>query len=188
MATAADRWASEAAERPSQTHPLAIALQTGLPPRRARSDAIHFFTLLHAPAPAVPQRAADGAPHDRWLAGFATVFESERRWLADCAARSVAPRPDLALTRDELALRQQRHALLALASLERPGAALGAMVALAADWRYLRRALDGSEPAAFGAPALIADRAVSFGMAQLAAIHRSIWDLVEARQAARLSG
>jgi hypothetical protein len=186
MATAAERWETGAAERPSLTHPFAMALRSGSAAPRARSDAVHFFMLLHAPPPVAPQRAAMVAPHDRWLAAFASRFEDERRWIADCAARSIPPRPDLALTRQELALRQQRQALLALAGLERPGTALGAMAALAADWPYLRAALDGSDTPAFDVPDLAADRAVAFGMAQLAAIHHAVWDIVEARQGARL--
>lgn len=186
MATAAERWAIEAAARPSEAHAFAIALRDGAATPRARSDAIHFFTMLHAPPPVAPQRAAMASPHDRWLAAFAAAFEGERRWLSDCAARTIPPRPDLALARQEAALRQQRQALLTLAGLDRPGTALGAMAALAADWPHLRRALDGSEAPAFDPPELVEDRAVAFGMAQLAAIHRSVWDILEARQAARL--
>ena len=184
----------EAAAAASRSHPHAASVATVAPDHPARVEAVHFFTLLHAERPSAATVAATADPH-RWVARFAAAFEADRSWLARAAVAGAAPcRADL--TRHELLVRHQREAMLTLARSDRAGCALGAVAALAVDWPTVRVTLSGEvrrevdpqiayaiEVAAMS-PA--ARRAIGFGVAQMIAIHRTLWDLLEARQAASL--
>ena len=189
-----------AASAVSATHPLARALRRDASPGpsldRARADAVHFFALLHVRPPGAATTSAAADSH--WATGFAASFSHERRWLADISLIAEPPRPSPDLGRHEALLRDLHSAMTRLVRLERPGAALGALAALAADWPALCAALAGAPLAAvpeLGMCAaeiavLAADpataRALRFGADQMAGVHRAVWDLVEARQAIRL--
>lgn len=184
----------EAAAAASRLHPhaLRVAAADALDP--ARAEAIHFFTLLHAEPPSAATVAAAVEPHP-WVARFALGFEADRDWLARAAIAGAAPcRSEL--TRHELLVRGQREAMVTLVTSDRAGCSLGAIAALAADWPAVRATLarepaaevdtciaEAIEAAALSAPAR---RAIGFGAAQMLAVHRTLWDLLEARQAASL--
>jgi len=159
------------------------------------ADAVHFFTLLHGARPSAPTVAA-ASTCEPWIERFATAFERERAWLARAAVTAGPPRrPEL--TRHETLIRAQRDAMLTLARSERAGCALGAVAALAADWSAVRQSLSCDGPATELDPAVVdavaaaaltpsSRRAIGFGMAQMLAVHRGLWDLLEAREAASL--
>jgi hypothetical protein len=184
----------DAAAAASRRHPHAARVAAAAADDPARVEAVHFFTLLHAERPSAAAAAAAADPH-RWVARFAEQFEEDRRWLARAAIAGAAPSRS-GLTRHELLVRSQREAMLTLAKSDRVGCALGAVSALAADWPAVRatlaqqppreidpRIVDSLEAAAMS-PA--ARRAIGFGVAQMLAVHRTLWDLLEARQAASL--
>ena len=184
----------EAAAAASRRHPHAAVVGGVAAQHPARVEAVHFFTLLHAERPSAAAAAAAADPH-HWVARFAERFEEDRQWLARAAVAGASPsRSDL--TRHELLVRGQREAMLTLARSDRAGCALGAVAALAADWPAVRAALAQEPPrevdphlvdaieAAAMSPA--ARRAIGFGVAQMLAVHRTLWDLLEARQAASL--
>jgi hypothetical protein len=98
-----------------------------------------------------------------------------------------------------------RHALETLATSERDGCALGAVTALVGDWWPIRRLLDRAatragiecpapslpdEASVIAAIEVVSDnpasaRALAFGGQQLLLQHRGLFDLLEARTAAR---
>ncbi|MFC3713614.1 DUF6975 family protein [Sphingoaurantiacus capsulatus] len=184
--------ATAAAATRSHAHAVSVALASSDDPSRV--EALHFFALLHAERPSVAAMAASVDP-DRWLASFAERFEAERAWIGRSTITVAAPRRT-DLSRHEHLVRGQREAMLTLARSDRAGCALGAVAALAADWPALRSALAGEVPehadieiataiaAVAHSPA--SRRAIGFGAAQMTAIHRTLWDLLEARQAASL--
>ncbi|MDO9487475.1 MAG: hypothetical protein Q7J32_03805 [Sphingomonadaceae bacterium] len=184
----------EAAAAATRQHPHAATVASAPGDHPVRIEAVHFFTLLHAERPSAAGAAAAADPH-RWVTRFAAAFEADRSWLARAAVAGAAPRR-ADLTRHELLVRQQREAMLTLARSDRAGCALGAVAALAVDWPAVRATLSGEagreiDPmiadtieAAAMSPA--ARRAIGFGVAQMIAIHRTLWDLLEARQAASL--
>ena len=178
----------------SRSHPHAARVATALSDDPLLAEAVHFFTLLHAerPSAAATASAIDPSP---WLARFVTAFESERDWLAHALIASGAPRR-ADRSRHEMLVRSQRDAMLTLARSDRAGCALGAMAALACDWPAVRATLARDamreiDPAivdalAAAATSRAAQRAIGFGVAQMLAVHRTLWDLLEARQAASL--
>lgn len=184
----------DAAAVASRSHRHAARVAATADDHPARIDAVHFFTLLHAERPSAATTAAAVDPHP-WVAGFAERFEADRSWLARTAVAAGAPRR-LDLSRHELLVRTQRDAMLTLARSDRAGCALGSVAALACDWPGVRAALSreaarerdpGIEAVlAAAASSTAARRAIGFGVAQMLAIHRTLWDLLEARQAASL--
>ena len=106
----------------------------------------------------------------------------------------------------ESAVIAQRSALATLAQSDRKGCALGAALAFAVDWTPIRTLLDGvarrvgvePPPCRVGDEAELGpvadgigeeaavERALLFGAQQLSLQHRGLWDLLEARQQARL--
>lgn len=178
----------------SRSHRHATRLAGACSDDPALADAIHFFALLHAERPSAPAAAAaaDGSP---WLARFADGFDADRAWLARLNVGAGAPRRH-DLSRHEMIVRGQRDAMLTLVRSDRSGCALGAVAALACDWPAVRDALareasrevDAGVVDALAAAAVspAARRAIGFGAAQMLAVHRTLWDLLEARQAASL--
>jgi hypothetical protein len=102
-------------------------------------------------------------------------------------------------------LLSQRHAIETLAKSERRGCALGAATALMADWPAIRAVLDRAadrvgmqKPAMVlpdqdsitrvigeGTDGIASERALAFGGQQLLLQNRGLFDLLEARAAAR---
>jgi hypothetical protein len=191
----------------SAAHGWARHLTTAHAATRDLADAVHALCALHGAYPGVIDRAAenDSSVAREWLAGAAAGFAVERGWVAQVtsAAGPLPSTPGQAET--EAAFTAQSHALDMLARSDRTGCAAGAAVALTLDWPIMRAVLDnaakraGLSVPASGLPdedetAIIVsiasesaatERAMTFGTQQLLAQHRGLWDLLEARAAAR---
>ena len=175
---------------------------------RNQSDAIHFLSFLHGRYPGILDHAAertDDPVAQAWLADAAAAFSEERNVLTLLTAR-VGPKPSTAgQAQCEAAVAGQQRALDMLAQSDRKGCALGAAIALALDWRTVRAVIETiahrvdvtiaecalpdmhqtalAAASHAGSPAL--ERAMTFGAQQVLSQHRGLWDLLEARQAAR---
>jgi len=172
------------------------------------ADAVHLLCSLHGRYPGLMeialQRYPSGDAKD-WLEHASEAFERERLYLVRLTS-AVGPLPSTPGSAEtEASLLAARHALETLASSERKGCALGAATSLVGDWWPIRRLLDrassrvGLECPAPSLPdeASIVDvirrasdtpaseRALSFGGEQLLLQHRALFDLLEARAAAR---
>lgn len=178
-------------------------------PTRDLADAAHLLCVLHGRQPGVlehaARRAVDPAAGE-WLAELAHAFAAERAYLVHlvAAAGPLPSTPGQAET--EAVVSAQRHALEMLAQSDRAGCALGAAAAMALDWAAIRRVFDVAAerlgldipatdfPPAHDSATLIAtfagepalERAMLFGAQQLLAQHRGLWNLLEARAAARI--
>lgn len=194
----------------SAAHPYVDDLLAASAPRASRdlADAVHLLCHLHGRHPGLLDlslHVSRGAARN-WLEDACEQFERERLFLVRLTA-AVGPLPSTpGSVETENAILAQRHAIETLASSERQGCALGAAIALAADWRALRPLLDRAagragvpsppsslpdDAAASGAiessiegPA--AQRALAFGAEQLMLQHRGLLDLLEARASARI--
>jgi hypothetical protein len=194
----------------SATHPYFCgdALLAGPEAARNLADAIHFLCALHGRHPGVIDHAATRTvdPAGRaWLVSGAHAAAAERTILTRLAV-AAGPIPSTpGGGGSEAAIQAQRNALATLAQSDRKGTALGAALAFAADWAPVRRRVIeaaarrlGVEvaPDGFGDEATLravadeaeaTERALLFGAQQLALQHRALWDLLEARQQARLA-
>jgi hypothetical protein len=178
---------------------------------QALADCAHFLTILHGQVPSLFELASgSGSPGTTaWLRALTGAFSEDRRWLARLSVLTGASLDLGGLTSAEQVVRDQRDAMLTLATSSRNGCALGAAVALVVEWRRLRDDLpraalaldidcrdrlapswpdDGVEPALVdcGDEAMVR-RAIVFGATQLASLHWQLFELLEARHAARLS-
>lgn len=189
-------------------YPVAEQLTSGRDAVRNLADAAHYLCVLHGRFPGVIDHAVGKTAHPAatgWLSAAAEAFAAERSLLTRLAV-ATGPLPSTPGQAEcEAAVLQQRHALEMLAQSDRSGCALGAAFALALDWRAVRDVLDaaarrvGIEPQACTLPdeeetrtvamtvaeSASFERAMSFGAQQLLAQHRGLWDLLEAREAAR---
>jgi len=191
-------------------HPHLTALVEGSGPGSARdvTDAVHLLCSVHGHHPGLIEQALNLCPKgpvQQWLGRAADAFERERLYLVRLTA-AVGPVPSTpGAAETEAALLAQRHALEILAKSERRGCALGAATALVSDWRPVRRLLDraaarvGIESPAPSLPdeaSIVAvieaecdtpasERALAFGGEQMLLQNRGLFDLLEARAAAR---
>ena len=199
------------AEHGSAAHsyfPL-VARASGPHAGRDLADALHFLCILHGRFPGVIELAANRVvePAARaWLAAAAEAMADERRLLARLSV-AAGPMPSTPGSHaSEAAIAAQRGALATLALSDRAGCALGAALAFVADWGPIRTLLDAAAarlsleppPARFGESSelgLVADlagesaaveRALLFGASQLCHQHSGLWDLLEARERARV--
>lgn len=195
----------------TQNHPHATALCSRAAPMRDVCDAVHVACMLHGRHPGIIDHASahthlPGAQD--WLSQAAEAFALERQYLASLTA-AAGPLPSTpGQAESEAAVTAQRHALDMLAQSDRVGCAFGAAVALALDWTVIRAVLDGAAnrlglyPASLALPAAretasvidtvaagpATERAMQFGVQQLLAQQRGLWDLLEARASARENG
>ncbi|MGE4323328.1 MAG: hypothetical protein AB7E60_09905 [Sphingobium sp.] len=170
----------------------------------ALADAAYYLCVLHGRHPGVIDHAATRSTDNaarQWLIQAADAFAAERAYLTQVTV-AVGPAPSTAGQSDcETVVSQQRHALDMLAQSDRRGCAIGAAMALALDWRAIRRVLDraairvGLEPHHCALPDRTVtlamaraiggddgiDRAIQFGARQLLNQHRGVWDLLHAR-------
>jgi hypothetical protein len=172
------------------------------------ADAVHLLCSIHGHHPGLVEQAlelASTGPAQKWLGRAADAFERERLYLVRLTA-AVGPLPSTpGAAETEATLLAQRHALEILARSERHGCGLGAATALVSDWWPIRRLLDraaarvGIEAptpslpdeasivavieAACDTPASV--RALGFGAEQMLLQNRGLFDLLEARAAAR---
>jgi len=140
-----------------------------------------------------------------WIEVALDGFAAERALLAKLAS-AAGPLPSTpGQAESEAAVAAQRHALDMLAQSDRTGCAIGAAVALVIDWQAMRRVLDAAArrfgitvpacalPLAEETATIVAaaseshaiERAMAFGVQQVLAQHRGLWDLLEARASAR---
>jgi hypothetical protein len=176
--------------------------------RRDLADACHALCAVHGTHPGMADDARANSTDpavSAWLEEVADGFARERQLLARTvsAAGPLPSTPGQAAT--EAAFVSSRHALQTLARSGRAGCAAGAVAALVVDWMAVRRVfahaadLFGAPVAPLGLPPTqetatvlamaagsdAAERAAMFGAQQLLAQHRALWDLLEARAAAR---
>lgn len=192
----------------SHRHPKSDVLTSGPEAARNVADIVHLLCLLHGRHPGVIDHAVDRVsnPATRaFLSDAADAFSGERVLLTRLVV-AVGPLPSTPGQADtETAVLAQHHALDMLAQSERTGCALGAALALLADWAAIRPVLDTAArrlslecersnlPNADVLASVIrssentaaADRAMLFGAQQIVAQHRGLWDLLEARAIAR---
>ena len=194
----------------SHGHPHRVALVTGRDRHSARdlADAIHLLCALYGRHPGLIELALSNCaagPVRDWLREASDAYERERLYLVRLTA-AVGPLPSTpGAAATEAALVSGRHAIETLARSERNGCALGAATALMADWPAVRGVLDraadrmgvqipaiilpdgGSVIAVIqrGVESVAAERALGFGAEQLLLQNRGLFDLLEARAAAR---
>jgi hypothetical protein len=191
-------------------HPHLAALVDGAGQHIARdiADSVHLLCSVHGRHPGLIDLALElcpDSPARNWLARAADAFERERLYLVRLTA-AAGPLPSTpGAMETEATLVAQRHALEILAKSERRGCALGAATALVSDWWPIRRLLDRAATRAgivSPAPSLpdeasvvaviesecdspASERALGFGGDQMLLQNRGLFDLLEARAAAR---
>ena len=202
---------ASAADQGSAAHPYSTseALLRGPQAARNLADLIHFICTLHGRYPGVIDHAAGRvvAPDARdWREEASSAFADERAYLARLAV-AAGPVPSTPGAGDsDATVLAQRHAVEMLAQSERNGCAVGAAMAVYLDWSSIRAVLDtaarrfGVETPKFAggeceAVAAVADgfadasplqRALLVGAQQILSQHQGLWDLLEARQQARV--
>ena len=189
-------------------HLAALIDASGPSAPRDIADAVHLLCSVHGHHPGLIELALQltpKGPANQWLGRAADAFERERLYLVRLTA-AVGPLPSTpGAAETETTLLAQCHALEILARSERRGCALGAATALVSDWWPIRRLLDraaarvGIESPAPSLPdeASVVDaietecdtpaseRALGFGAEQMLLQNRGLFDLLEARAAAR---
>jgi len=191
-------------------HPYLTSLleASGRDAGRDLSDAVHLLCGLHGRYPGLIELALQhcpAGPAQSWLSRASEAFERERLYVVRLTS-AVGPLPSTpGAAETEASLVATRHALEILARSERKGCSLGAATALIGDWWPIRRLLDRAAARAglqCPAPSLpdeasilevinlssdnpASDRALAFGGEQLLLQHRGLFDLLEARAAAR---
>ena len=195
----------------SADHPYRLRLMAATGPNTARdlADCVHLFCSLYGRHPGLIELALNNCPAGAvrdWLREASDAYERERLYLVRLTA-SVGPLPSTpGAAETEAALVAARHAIETLAASERRGCALGASTALMGDWPAIRATLDRAadrvgmqrptltlpDPESIvrvighgtdGAPS---ERALGFGGEQLLLQNRALFDLLEARAAARI--
>ena len=195
----------------SVEHPYRLRLMSATGPTHARdlADAVHLFCSLYGRHPGLVELALNNCPAGPvrdWLKEASDAYERERLYLVRLTA-SVGPLPSTpGAAETEAALVAARHAIETLARSERRGCALGAATALMADWPAIRAVLDrAADRVGMQRPAptlpdessivrVIGDgtdgppseRALGFGGEQMLLQNRGLFDLLEARAAARI--
>jgi hypothetical protein len=201
---------SMAEQEGSQAHHYISSpeLNTDKEAARNLADAAHFLCILHGQQPGVVELAAmkTALPEARgWLEQAENGFARERVFLTNLTA-AAGPLPSTpGHAESEAAVLSQRHAIETLARSERAGCALGAAIALVMDWKAIRTVLisaaekldveaplsalpDGDDAVAaadIAGDTPVIRRAIAFGAEQILAQHRGLWNLLEAREAAR---
>lgn len=174
------------------------------------ADICHFLCVLHGRHPGVVDNAAMkiAEPEARdWLVQAMDGFTAERAFLTKL---TVAAGPISGISADDQSnstVLGQRKALEMLSQSDRKGCALGASFALVMDWQSFRPQLEqiavrlNVEPRPHILPtnqlteelknslsqAPNVERAIGFGVDQILSQHRGLWQLLEARKAARTS-
>jgi len=176
---------------------------------RNLADAVHYLCHLHGDYPGIIDIAWEKctfSPATEWLDRAAASFAEERAYFTRVVV-AAGPMPSTpGQAESNAAVTGQRHALEMLAKSERAGCAIGAALAIALDWRGVRKVIDAAAQrfgvpltppslpssretlavaaATLGTPGV--ERALVFGAQQLLVQHRGLWDLLEARQFARV--
>ncbi|WP_235531941.1 DUF6975 family protein [Sphingomonas sp. Leaf67] len=172
------------------------------------ADALHQLCTLHGRHPGVVDLASSATNNpaaEDWLAHAGAAFVEERAYLIRVAAAAGPPPGTPGQAATEAALATQRNAIDLLSRSVRPGCALGAAIAVTLDWPVIRRPIDAAAermgidviPCTLPSPAqtrqvieavamnAAVERAMTFGIQQLLAQHRGLWDLIAARAESR---
>jgi hypothetical protein len=189
-------------------HRLALLDASGPVANRDLADCVHLFCSLYGRYPGLIEIALNNCPAGQvrdWLREASDGYERERLYLVRLTA-AVGPLPSTpGAAETETAMVNQRHAIETLARSERRGCALGAATALMADWPAIRAVLDraadriGMQKPVMtlpdttsiervigdGTDGIASERALGFGGEQLLLQNRGLFDLLEARAAAR---
>ena len=189
-------------------HRLALLNAGGPAANRDLADCVHLYCSIYGRYPGLIEIALNNCVAGRvreWLREASDAYERERLYLVRLTS-SVGPLPSTpAAAETEATLVSQRHAIETLAKSERRGCALGAATALIADWPSIRGVFDRAadrigmqKPALIlpdtdsivrviseGTDGLASERALGFGGEQLLLQNRGLFDLLEARAAAR---
>jgi hypothetical protein len=208
--SAAEAQLARVGSQGSVDHAYRLSLMTANGHNAARdlADAVHLFCSLYGRHPGLIELALNNCPAGPvrdWLREASDAYERERLYLVRLTA-AVGPLPSTpGAAETEAALVAQRHAIETLAKSERRGCALGAATALMADWASIRTVLDraadrmGMQKPALtlpeedsiirvisdGTDGMASERALGFGGEQLLLQNRGLFDLLEARAAAR---
>jgi len=190
------------------SHVNALVEASGPSAASELADAVHLLCSLHGRFPGLVEIALQRCTESRvktWLERAAEAFERERLYVVRLTS-AVGPLPSTpGAAETEASLLAARHALETLATSERKGCALGAATSLIGDWWPIRRILDRAATRVSiecPAPSLpdessilevihrasdtpASERALAFGGEQLLLQHRALFDLLEARSAAR---
>jgi len=198
------------AEHGSAAHPYHQSAELLKGPQSTRNlvDAVHFLCTVHGRYPGIIDNAATRSTEPAARAWFSSALEGfsiERAFLARLVVE-VGPVPSTpGAASAEAALLSQRHALDMLSRSERNGCALGAAMAVIADWGRIRFVLNvAANRFAIPIPGYrlmddqaireladtvgvtpLVERAILFGAQQIMLQHHGLWDLLEARQLAR---
>ena len=209
-ASVADAQLARVAAQGSADHAYRLSLLSANGPNAARDlgDAVHLFCSLYGRHPGLIELALNNCPAGPvrdWLREASDAYERERLYLVRLTA-AVGPLPSTpGAAETEATLVGQRHAIETLARSERRGCALGAATALMADWASVRAVLDRAADRmgmqkpqltlpdqdsivrviADGTDGMASERALGFGGEQLLLQNRGLFDLLEARAAAR---
>ena len=172
------------------------------------ADLAHFLCLLHGRFPGVIDHALGHSAADsmrNWLIEAGNAFVAERALLTRL---TVAAGPIASTAGHDLcnaAVSEARQALETLAQSDRKGCAFGAAYALVNEWTCMRKILHRiavrcdvpARPSTLpdtGNTHIMLDafsrnlpltRAITFGVAQMLAQHRALWDLLQARRDSR---
>lgn len=182
--------------------------RSGAEAGRSLADAVHHLGGLYGRHPGLADVVAERGQHPEirdWIEAAVDGFARERAFLTRLVV-AAGPLPSTpGQAESESAALAQRHAIEMLARSDRIGCALGASMATTLEWRAIRTLIDaaarrfGVEPPTLLVPtseetlraaeqaAVTAsiERAISFGAQQILVQHRGLWDLLEAREAAR---
>jgi len=189
-------------------HVATLCAASGAEASRNLADAVHLLCALYGRHPGLVELALPQCPAGEvreWLRKASDAFERERLYLVRLTS-AVGPLPSTAGSAEtQSSLSAQRHSIETLALSERRGCAIGATTALVTDWAAVRAVLaraaartgievpvsslpDGASLAAIIATVSFepaAERAHGFGSEQLLLQNRGLFDLLEARAAAR---
>lgn len=174
----------------------------------AVADIAHFLCVLHGRHPGVVDHASGKTTEvaaREWFVKAMDGFASERAFLTKLTV-SAGPITGVS-TNDQsnATLMAQRKSLELLSQSDRSGCALGASLALVADWQSIRPVLEqialrlDVEPRQWPLPSVEKtealyeqqchsanmERAINFGVDQVLSQHRGLWQLLDARCKAR---
>lgn len=209
--TAAEAQLARVASQGSTEHAYRLSLLSanGINSARDLADAVHLFCSVYGRHPGLIELALQNCPAGPvrdWLREASDAYERERLYLVRLTA-AVGPLPSTpGAAETETTLVAQRHAIETLAKSERRGCALGAATALISDWPAIRAIFDRAAdrmsmqkpsmllPAedsilrvvSAGTDGMASERALAFGGEQLLLQNRGLFDLLEARAAARI--
>jgi hypothetical protein len=204
LSGAADALAALIARDGTATHPFAMTKLLGNSATQARdlADVVHHLSIVYGRYPCIADIELERTTKDHlashWLEDTVAGFQAERQYLNNVvvAAGPLPSTPGHA----------QSDAIDMLAKSDRSGCALGATLALACDWRAIRKVIDTAArrfgidsqmlllplpEEAFAIADIIAEqspaaqRAMMFGAQQILVQNRGLWDLLEARLIAR---